>query len=242
MKGKTKMQTTTEATKTQQVIFDMLTTNTGSHMLDSGGDEGRHWQRNAKKTLADFMAEPYATIDPEFGDSSLSLFHYMSEYLIFNEGLTLNFEEFAKDFPEEPWLAIIEKWLDDLGIEEAGEFYSEARWSFNTYNFDLWRVNQTLQGSFFGLGKREYLIVQVHGGADVRGGYTAPKVFAVKRFYSKDEFILNAADISFTCSKCESVLAITGNEANFRNADGEERWMNNPESMPICECGGEWVA
>ena len=148
MKGKTKMQTTTEATKTQQVIFDMLTTNTGSHMLDSGGDEGRHWQRNAKKTLADFMAEPYATIDPEFGDSSLSLFHYMSEYLIFNEGLTLNFEEFAKDFPEEPWLVIIEKWLDDLGIEEAGEFYSEARWSFNTYNFDLWRVNQTLQGSF----------------------------------------------------------------------------------------------
>jgi hypothetical protein len=64
----------------------------------------------------------------------------------------------------------------------------------------------------------------------------------VKRFYSKDEFILNAADISFTCSKCESVLAITGNEANFRNADGEERWMNNSEAMPICECGGEWVA
>jgi hypothetical protein len=236
------MKTTTEATKTQQVIFDMLTENTGSHFLDSGGDDGRMWQRNAKKTLDDFRNEPYATIDPKYGDSSLSLFHYMNEYLVYDEGLTGGFEEFAKGYPEEPWLSIIQEWLDASGVAPEGEFYSDARWNFNTYNFDMWWVNQTLQGSFFGMWGKTYLIVQVHGGADVRGGYTAPKVFQVKGYYDKDEFVLNAADISFTCSKCESVLSITGYEANFRNADGEERWMNNSDAMPICECGGEWVA
>ena len=36
-------------TQTQQAIFEMLTENTGKHFLDSGGDNGRHWQRNQKK-------------------------------------------------------------------------------------------------------------------------------------------------------------------------------------------------
>ena len=236
------MQTTTEATKTQQIIYDMLTTNTGSHMLDSGGDNDRHWQRNAKKTLDDFLSEPYATIDSKYGDSSLSLFHYMSEYLIYEEGLTGGFEEFAKGYPDEPWRAIIQEWLDASGVAQEGDFYADARWDFNTYNFDLWRVNQTLQGSFFPLWGKTHLIVQVHGGADVRGGYTAPKVFQLKGFYDKDEFVLNAAQMSFRCPKCESMLKIEEYTATFTNADGEETELKNAEAMPICECGTAWDA
>ena len=38
----------------EQTIFDMITENTGTHMLDSGGVAGRNWQRNKEKTLADF--------------------------------------------------------------------------------------------------------------------------------------------------------------------------------------------
>jgi hypothetical protein len=231
-----------EATKTEQVIFDMLTENTGSHMLDSGGQDQRHWQRNAKKTLDDFRSEPFATIDPKYGDASLSLFHYMSEYLVFDEGLTNDFESIASNYPDEPWLTIIEQFLDALEVADEGEFYSDARWSFNTYNFELWRVNQTLQGSFFGLGKKTYLIVQVHGGADVRGGYTAPKVFQLKGFYDKDEFVLNAAQMSFKCPKCESMLKIEEYTATFTNADGEEIDLDNAEAMPVCQCGNAWVA
>lgn len=242
MKGKTKMQTTTEATKTQQVIFDMLTTNTGQHMLDSGGDDARHWQRNAKKTLDEFMSEPYATIDPKYGDAAISLFHYMSEYLVFDEGLTNDFESIASNYPDEPWLDIIEQFLDALEVADEGEFYSDARWSFNTYNFDLWRVGQTLQGSFFGLGKKTYLVVQVHGGADVRGGYTAPKVFQLKGFYGKDEFVLNAADITFRCPKCESLLEIREYSAIYTNPMNEPLDLNSIDEMPVCKCGGEWVA
>jgi hypothetical protein len=242
MKGKTKMKTATEATKTQQIIYDMLTTNTGSHMLDSGGDDDRHWQRNAKKTLDEFISEPYATIDPKYGDASISLFHYMSEYLVYEEGLTGGFLEFAKGFPEEPWRGVIEEWLDASGVEQEGEFYSDARWSFNTYNFELWRVNQTLQGSFFGMWGKTYLIVQVHGGADVRGGYTAPKVFQLKGFYGKDEFVLNAENISFRCPKCESMLEIEEYSARYTNPMNEPLDLDSVDEMPVCKCGGEWVA
>ena len=41
----------------------MLTESTGEHFLDSGGDDGRHWQQNQKKTLSDFESEPYEIIE-----------------------------------------------------------------------------------------------------------------------------------------------------------------------------------
>ena len=37
--------------KTQKAIYKMLTENTGVAMCDSGGDDGRHWQRNQKKII-----------------------------------------------------------------------------------------------------------------------------------------------------------------------------------------------
>ena len=42
---------------TEQQIYNMLTENTGTHFLDSGGANGRHWQSNIKKSLEDFRRE-----------------------------------------------------------------------------------------------------------------------------------------------------------------------------------------
>ncbi len=39
---------------TEQVIYEMLTESTGTNFLDSGGDNGRFWQRNQLRTLEDF--------------------------------------------------------------------------------------------------------------------------------------------------------------------------------------------
>ena len=43
--------------KTENIIYKMLVENTGVHMCDSGGEDGRHWQRNQKKKLKDFKNE-----------------------------------------------------------------------------------------------------------------------------------------------------------------------------------------
>lgn len=225
-------------TKTEQVIFEMLTENTGSHMLDSGGDDGRMWQRNAKKSLEDFKSEPYATIDPKYGDSSLSTFHYLRERLVFSDGMNLMFEEFAKTYPEECGLNLSRLFLDELGVSEKDESIEDARWEFNTYNFDLFYLDQILQGIFFYLGSKEYLALQIHGGADVRGGYTAPKIFEADRY----DLIAGADRISFRCPKCESLLDIEEYSATYTNPMNEPLDLDSRDEMPRCKCGSEWVA
>ena len=42
----------------KQVVYSMITENTGRHMLDSGGAYGRHWERNQKLSLDDFESLP----------------------------------------------------------------------------------------------------------------------------------------------------------------------------------------
>jgi hypothetical protein len=230
---------TATTTKTEQVLFEMLTENTGTHFLDSGGDDGRKWQRNAKKSLQDFKNEPWATIDSKYGDSSLSTFHYLTERLVFAEGMNLMFEQFVKDYPDESWRETVSLFLDALGVTEGDESIEDARWEFNTYNFDQFLVSQTMQGYFFYLGSKEYVALQIHNGADVRGGYTAPKIFEADRH----QFILEADQISFRCPKCESLLEIEGYMATYTNPMNESEQIDDATSMPVCgKCSTEWVA
>jgi hypothetical protein len=229
------MQTTT--TKTEQVIYEMLTENTGIHMADSGGEDGRMWQRNSKKSLEDFKNEPYAKIDPKYGDSSISAFHYLTEHLVFSEGMNLMLEEFAKDYPTESWREIVSLFLDALGVPDEDESIEGQRWEFNTYNFDQFLVSQTLQGYFFSVGSKDYLALQIHGGADVRGGYTAPKIFEADRY----EFILDGEQITFRCPKCESLLEIEGYTATYTNPENEPLDLSSADEMPCCKCGTNWV-
>jgi hypothetical protein len=237
------MKTTTDATKTEQVIFDMLTENTGTHFLDSGGDDGRHWQRNAKKTLDDFLSEPYATIDPKYGDVSVSTFHYLAERLVFAQGMTEQFQEFAKEYKDESWREVMALFVESLGIaEQDRDSIEDQTWEFNSYNFDRFIIGQTLQGRFFTIGNTEYLMLQIHGGADVRGGYTAPKVFTVKD--DRYSFVLEADSATFCCNReeCDNKLRVYegGYTAELETETDEED--TTPEKTPACPCGGAWVS
>ena len=48
--------------------------------------------------------------------------------------------------------------------------------TWNTYNYDC-DLSQTLQGSNLTINNEEYILIQIHGGADVRGGYTDAVLF-----------------------------------------------------------------
>ena len=80
----------TQFTDTQKLVYAMLTENTGTHLCDSGGANGRMWQRNQVKTIEDFDNEQEQTIDKsEWIDKDgkvhieyeriVSVFHYLSE-------------------------------------------------------------------------------------------------------------------------------------------------------------------
>lgn len=169
---------TVELTRTAEKLAEMFTENTGTHMLDSGGASGRHWQRNAGKTAADFLAAPEGW-GGDYG-LTISAFHFCNRYLEFDsmtEGMTNEFRAWVDKSPKWPDKAAefhnacgsLETWLEEtLGITEAK--------SFNTYNWDN-LLSQVLQGVEFELGDLKLVALSIHGGADVRGGYSDLVIF-----------------------------------------------------------------
>tara|TARA_R110000850_G_scaffold79930_9_gene171956 strand:+ start:1756 stop:2376 length:621 start_codon:yes stop_codon:yes gene_type:complete len=172
-------------TDTQKLVYAMLTENTGTHMCDSGGANGRMWQRNQAKTIEDFDDELEATIEKHENtfegekyteyERTVSVFHYLSElesdHLCdkFNE-LNTNCKDWDGDFA---W-GVSQKGADFLEL-----IGMESKHEFNTYNGDS-DLSQVLQGSWLDMDGEPYLLLQIHGGADVRGGYTDAKLFKVE--------------------------------------------------------------
>lgn len=158
-------------TQTQEVIASMLVENTGIHMLDSGGSMGRHWQRNAGKTVADFVAEPQASID-RFG-VTLSVFHFLSSSLDYAPEMQKQFEAFCAN-DDDGWLSLAQRFFtDELWVSD------DKVDTWNTYNGES-ALSQCVQCVCAPYEGKTLALVQVHNGADVRGGYTAPKAFFVK--------------------------------------------------------------
>ena len=167
----------------EDLIFSMLTENTGVHMCDSGGDKGRMWQRNANKCVADFEAEPQELYqyDPKYNEihRTVSVFHYLTHNL---EVDSLAFEFNERNTKPKDWDA---EYNGDASIYGVGwsawdyltEFYEvEVSRSWNTYNGES-DLSQILQGANLTINEEHYILIQIHGGADARGGYTDAKLF-----------------------------------------------------------------
>ena len=160
---------TAERLSTEDVVAGMLTENTGASLLDSGSYYGRHWEANQGLTVDDFRNAPRAVLD---GDTvTVSVFHHMVNHLDYNRELDAQLSAFI-DGSDYGYYEGVPAWLESLGVAERDIF------SWNNYEVDGDLLSQTLQGwtvTFPDGITRD--IVQVHGGCDVRGGYTRPRVF-----------------------------------------------------------------
>lgn len=167
-------------TETQRILASMFTENTGRHMLDSGGAYGRHWEQNQG---VDFDATPYATLDidvrrvngePILVDFNVtrSSYHYLLEQQIdFDPEMDALFQNFRYMQPcETSNLADMQEFIES---RNGADMYVE-----NTYNGEC-NLSQTLQYAYWEDDETDnyYILLQVHGGCDVRGGYTRPRVF-----------------------------------------------------------------
>lgn len=169
--------------KVEELVYALLTTNTGRALGDSGDAYGRHWQRNQNKTIDDFRNEPEATLEvshwQEWADNDLdvtiSLFHKLTS--------SLDLDELCDEFnalPVDDWdgdyygtsVAGCE-WLEGHGFTPEGN-------GFNSYNGES-NLSQVIQGQLLSYGGYvdRYLLLQIHNGCDVRGGYTDAKLFKV---------------------------------------------------------------
>jgi hypothetical protein len=182
-----------KTTAVQRLVYKLLTQNTGVHMCDSGGADNRGWQRNQKKTIKDFMNEDEESYQFDFKYNEIyrnvSVFHYLS-------GLDLDdiCEKFnRRNNNPNDWEGELPGKQSVYGVSNrASEWLQsnyevEVEYTFNTYNGDS-DLSQILQGSrirIFNDGQDEtYYLIQIHNGADARGGYTDAKLFKTS-YYSE---------------------------------------------------------
>jgi hypothetical protein len=165
--------------ETKQLVYKMLTENTGKHFLDSGGTDGRMWQRNQTKTLKDFEDEDEERyeFDWRYGEimRTVSVFHFLTNNLEIDDIC----EEFNRLQDEnDNWDAVCNLYgVSTEAYEMLDELHDiEIERSWNTYNGDS-DLSQILQGADLTINDEQYVLIQVHGGADARGGYTDAKLF-----------------------------------------------------------------
>lgn len=204
---------------TEQVIARMLKENTGQHFLDSGGAYGRNWERNQ---IREFENEPESYLEVEGGlhggdtwiNYTHNLYHWLKERLEYDEKADTAFYDWCKETDpdnDKYWLQLMEEFPKYLKSKGAfiGGIYGEGKpFTVNTYNHDS-LLSQTIQYMYFTVENNEredcesiledgvYVLLQIHGGCDARGGYTAPKLFCLEY----DEVsILRDQDANICCN------------------------------------------
>lgn len=200
---------------TQNIFASMLTENTGRHFLDSGGAYGRHWERNQGKEGKDFDKQPMAWVKWDYGfiNFTISTYHFLREKLHYEEEIDTMFQRWMnrKAHEDMGYLQLMEAFpaylakvlgrKDGTTFEPAGLYGDGSPMVINTYNEES-NLDQVIQYVYFTLvddhGSREedtYVLLQVHGGCDVRGGYTAPRVFSMGRYDDTGIFDHNRGSI-----------------------------------------------
>jgi len=152
-------------------IQNMLVEPTAHSIIDSGGIYGRSYQRNAER---DFDKEPQAIL--KIGKYGVEVTVNTKQHL----DVCLAEDDLCEAFNALP----CEDWDGGYGLSQKGLDFlnsigAEIENSWNSYNWEN-NFDQTLQGYRIDIHGEEYTLLQVHGGCDVRSGYTDAKLFRVE--------------------------------------------------------------
>lgn len=185
-------------------IIEMMTEETGINMLDSGGANGRRWQRN--RLIKEWDVTPVIDMDVCSDDCVIigySTYHYLMNFLsITEDSERLNdvLKEIIAD-SDEPIYADIAEFLAWYDLPDDAPT--------NTYNYDN-IIDHVLQYHIIEIDDKPYIILEIHLGADVRGGYTYPQIFALDEV---DYFMMAQNDVNASC-EC----------ADWWSDDGGQNW------------------
>lgn len=198
--------------KLKKVASDMLKENTGQHMLDSGGAYGRHWQRNQTR---DFEKEPAVFVhldgDAETGEikelwGTYNLYWFMQNFFYLDRDTTyLNtkFRKFAttEEMKHESW----EDCLDKFRKEEKAD-YKYGEYTYNRGGDCVLSQDIVYDVIDFPLPddrEEQFVCIRIHGGADARGGFTAPYFFKCDE---PDYFVSAMSQITLYCTGVTEAL------------------------------------
>ena len=209
-------------TDADEVIRSQLVENTGRHLLDSGGHYGRNWEENQENPP--WEKPEWEVYDGGFVVHNV--YNHMSRTLDRDRtavALEIALYAFGRSDDEKrnSWLSSMEGFAEmlrepfhtpdlaekyDLPAEVANDGAGYAAgleetdrrpFSFYTYNSEFGSISQNIQvTSLDGGPYAEYWMVQVHGGCDARGGFTAPRV------YHAEWDTPMTSEFSYYCEEC----------------------------------------
>jgi hypothetical protein len=207
-------------------IAEMLREPTGGHFLDSGSAYGRKWQKNQHRCFEEepayrlFIAADDAG-KPEEIFILYDLYHYLIRFLSLDDStdqLNRLFRRFSNTSPmkDESRFTCMEAFLKTK-LEVS---YSTN----NTYNYSN-ALSQVIQYATFRWGEESsnYIILQIHNGCDVRGGYTNPHIFKVE---DKDDFYLSQFHVEAWCTGKKHDLRQTSFEEIEFESTCHNRWSS----------------
>lgn len=162
------------------VIYEMLTENTGIHMLDSGGKDGRAWQRNQKRSLKDFQNDKYISYEDDYPEKSL--YHHLTESCEYLPDVNKRLTDWIN---EDKYHYMDNSEGRDNSWHDVEDFmqkfiYPESKINcIYTYNEET-VLSQDIQflyaDDFY---DNNIIALSIHNGADARGGLTDYKFFKV---------------------------------------------------------------
>lgn len=195
---------------TQFVLKEMFCENTGSHFLDSGGAYGRGWQRSQAVKDQEWMKAERMNVEVDkyskgeyYINITKNTYLFLCDHITYDIEMDRIFHKFSEQEgrKRDSYYSNMNDFIEHL--KEGEEFIKEFQnlGGYNTYNGESC-LNKTLQWNAFNYDDEDYLILQIHNGCDVRGGYSTPHVF--KTDY--DYFIINQEDIWAYCPKRDEPL------------------------------------
>ncbi len=209
-------------TPTERILGSMLKENTGIHFMDSGGANNRHWQKNQSRH---FPKEPQTFLSLKRGyiEVCIDVFHFLNKVIRYESNLNKAFMKFCKiTDPSDHmcWLELMEEFVAHLKDRCVAK---EESFSDNSYNHPN-LISQEIQYTYFDtngfklygidITKGHYVLLQIHGGCDVRGNYTNPKAFSLYDEYS----ITNFSRASIHCAAEHEHVWDTDNAYHWRYA------------------------
>ena len=171
---------------TEQVLVEMFTESTGRALGDSGDAYGRNWERNQSAVTAEgakmFKSRPdvqFHTWDGRFNYAKINTFNWLLNGVEYAPDIQEHFDEFVENSDNSHWMSDMEEFM------ESNMDFTDVC-TVNTYNHDT-NLDETLQWIEWSDGFERFALIQYHGGADVRGGYTKPRAFRVYAEYFGDD-------------------------------------------------------
>ena len=179
----------------------MFTEDTGRDYLDSGDSYGRHRELNRLTSVKSSKPITELTIVRHNAKAVeltcvISLFHLLNTNLDYDKYMDDKFQKFvAGDTEDRDYLELMpdfplqrQQGTNTEALNEYEELYSKESAVINTSDNNHSLLSQEAQYVMFNDDDCNYMILQIHNGADVRGGYTRPVVFIFGDVYSQDIF------------------------------------------------------